>query len=209
MESRGFEYPREKSPEELREETIREIAVLLAEIIEKKDLDPLVIRNKRQKLHLLIKSLGLKGIDDPMLTQILASLYEADKDIPTPPNYPSFEDFAQKFKEVSDHTFKETDQECTTNPTLREICDWSKVSVEELQKRGSKSLEHYLYDLGKLICHRRGYQFIFQEDPITVRPNWVVYNGRHRAVALKCLGNDYIQESGIKSWVETELENVR
>lgn len=43
-------------------------------------------------------------------------------------------------------------------------------------------------------------------DHITIDEDWLVQNGRHRSLALVCLGEDFICESGIDRWVQVAVE---
>lgn len=217
MES--FEFSRyEKSEEEKQIEALEELEMLLAEIIERgQELDAQVLQQLRSRVQDCLIVLGVKSLDELRLSGIMSKLSERKNTVPVPNNYPDKEDFKKRLTEISDEQDDDKMQfSGPVDPHFRDlvgdqqllisICRAGKIKVKELQKRGHQSLEDYLYDLGKLMSDKITYNVIFEEDPIIVEKSGKVKNGRHRATTLKCLGEEYINESKMEHWVKSELE---
>ena len=203
----GFESYIEKSPEELRQEALEEIGRLLAKIIETgPDLDPQYLQSLRNQVQDNLTILGLKGIDDPLLLEVMSKVHQEGLTIPIPQDYPTPSEFRGQYELVVKRQMEESDTECTQNPSLKEIIDFTTINFGEIKPRGQETLEQYLYDLGKVISNWRGYATVFKDDPIKIGKDWSVQNGRHRVATLKCLGDEYLQKSGVENWVKSELE---
>src|SRR3990172_5291868 len=118
----GFEAYIEKSPEELRQEALEEIGRLLAKIIETgPDLDPQYLQSLRNQVQDNLTILGLKGIDDPLLLEVMSKVHQEGLTIPIPQDYPTPSEFRGQYELVVKRQMEESDTECTQNPSLKEI----------------------------------------------------------------------------------------
>lgn len=178
---------------------------ILAKIVESgAELDRQHLANLRVRVQMLLSELGLKSINDPMLLEIIYRAHTRDIRIPTHEGYPSREDFSLRYKEAITRK-EEVAEPCRGDPMVSDLLLYARGPWTGIKGRGMDTVD-YLYGLGKVLSHRPAYEVLFSEDPIQVNEDWDVENGRHRVLALKCLGLNYITASGMAGWIKAKLE---
>lgn len=188
-------------------ELLEELDQLISRIIEcGPDLDPQVVVGLRQRISSIFGFLDVTSFDDPKLRQLRVDLHLSVVNLPVPKGYPSVEEFNEKFKQIAESRL-ESQNPCDYDPNLAEIIDYCPIDISQISRRGGNTLEEYLYNLGIVMSDNYAYKIIFRNDPITIRHDWSVANGRHRVTTLKCLGEEYINHFGMQSWIETKAEN--
>lgn len=198
----------ERGPEVMREQVTREILELLARIVETgPELQPSTLQALRDQVQYGIQLLGLRGLDDEMLVDLVHRATSRDIKFQVPKDYPSPQDFAQRVQSTTAQPDLEPNDELNHEPSLHDIIWQARGNWQTIQPRGFKTLEEYLYQLGQLMSDERAYRTIFPDsDAIAIRPNWLVENGRHRVLTLKSLGADYAQAHRMDQWVKAKLE---
>jgi hypothetical protein len=83
---------------------------------------------------------------------------------------------------------------------------WS--SLQSIQARsGEQSLAEELASLARVMADKYAYVQIFDNgDTIQLGSDGEVMNGRHRALVLRALGPEVVQESGMHRWITVEFE---
>lgn len=186
-------------------EIVAEIMDLLAKIIEQKDLPPDQIASMRSQLQANLNALGVDGLEDPKLRDMMVDFYRPDANLKQPKGYPSFEDFNTRLEAIQSEVIPMTEK-CKQDPNVSALRQNGRLSFDEISARGGASLAHYLYDLGIVIANERAYEFVFKDDPISINEDWKVENGRHRTASLKAMPDEFIYSSGLNNWVKIELE---
>ncbi len=204
-EGASWRAPVERSPDMVMKEHYDAIQVLLGKLIESSgNLSGQAKRQLRQQVQAHLAQLGLT--DPTQLSQVAQHLHEVTVKPPTPPDYPTKEEFADRLHVVT-HTLFEPVQ-CTPNdPTVTDVArygttDWSKVPAR------SGNLVDELFGLGKVISSELAYRTVFSEiDPIVVGNRMRIDNGRHRALSLRILGSEFTKKQGMSRWVKVRKNN--
>ena len=218
FEGGEFDAPVERSPEiedsrEAREKEKCALAIekLLAKIVESgPELDPAALKALRAQVQSLLAQLGLKGLTDPMLVEIIARVHRAELKIRTPEGYPSQKEFLRRYREVLAQRRTDVHEKLLKDPNLSELIAFAHASWDKVKARGIKAnihVEDYLYELGRIISFQRNYGILFPDhDQILVGSDWEVQNGQHRVLTLKCLGSGFINRPGVSNWIKPKLE---
>lgn len=196
---------------------LEELNRLLVIKLEVEDLSPGAQLALEQKIKDHRESLGLNSLDDfAKLEELWGELYEFRVNPPLPTEYPSKKEFKAKVT-----TFvtapnigrrllgRLTGQDRESLPqmpeTLRasDISRYAHTDWHLLQQRSSNSLPEYIYQMGISMSHEYIYTISTPNyDHIVIGRNWNIENGRHRCLALKVLGAEYILNSGMDEWVK-------
>ena len=94
------------------------------------------------------------------------------------------------------------------NPLPSDLAQYAQVDWKELQR-----FHRHKYETGLF-----RYEYYFAEtlarppepdvqDWIAIRKNWLVEHGRHRTLALKMLGPDFVRQSGMDNWIKVTISN--
>lgn len=198
-----------KDPDLERKEHLDEISRLLAKVIEKgSEFSPQKRAGMRQQIQAHLKALGLVKLDPVALSTITQELDRKLIKIPTPSNYPDEETFRQDLNSALVAKPRRSLTGIPPYPKVILAAEYGQADWQAVRGGGEVELEDYLYDLGKIMGNQYVYTTLFGEsDPIVVGENWQIENGRHRVLALKALGPEYIALSGMERWVAVERES--
>lgn len=207
----GSEYSVEGEPNIEAEKHLTEIFKLLGKLIERVgDLPSATKKRIRAQVKQHLNALGIESLDDyKKLAEIHARVEEEKRTLPNPPDYPEKEEFEKTLaklylsKDVEPIPVGVMDDLFASDIAAYGQCDWS-----EVEGRGGRNALDYLYDLGKVMTSKLAYEAAFDEsDPIVVGKGWKIENGRHRSMALRALGNLYVNQKGMDTWVKAVKEN--
>ncbi len=119
-----------------------------------------------------------------------------------PKDYPLLEKFHSSMLNVAQE--EETQRpDVGVQVSLAEVALYAQTDFRSLRGRFNTSIVIYAYVLGLIMSSKPHYLKLERIDyPITVGENWQIENGRHRAFALRALGSEYVQSSGIDHWIK-------
>lgn len=91
--------------------------------------------------------------------------------------------------------------------------DWSNV----LSRRGSDhNVSEWIRGIATIMADPIAYQTEFgglgidlvrqAPDPLTIEPDWAIWNGRHRSLAVRSLGGSFVLDAGMRNWVAVNVE---
>lgn len=155
----------------------------------------------------LAESLRRGGIDASAGEVFLAQRRFGFGDpIPTPPGYPSRQDFEQSLARVI-RAGREVHEFTPDEALASDVARFAQGSWDEVKPRGrSEDTRQYLYDLGKVMAVQGAYETIFTpHDPMIIGGGWEVENGRHRSLTLRALGPHYVESTGMNEWVTVSM----
>ena len=187
---------------------LKEIEQILADLIEKGgDWDSAKKQNARQQLHAHFQELGIQYFDGPKgLLSIYERVHKSYHSFPAPAGYPEPDEFAESCAKVRNKSV-ESRPVAPENPVATDVARYAWAEWPEVRGRGGATIENYLYNLGVMMSYPHVYEAVFGDtDVMEVDGSWMVTNGRHRSLALKTLGSDYVAKSGMNSWIKVERE---
>lgn len=209
-ESNYFQADRgEKDPDVEAQEHLDEIFKLLAKLIETGgDLPGDAKKVIRAQIQAHLAVLGIASLEDYAgLSAIQQGLNEKKNNLPTPPGYPNKELFGQNFIALYNERGHKNLPNVPRQPLASQAAEFSQCDWSQLEGRGGKNAVDYLYDLGKVLYSKLAYTVTFDStDPIAIGNQWNVENGRHRALTLKILGKQYVEETGMDDWISIQRE---
>lgn len=146
---------------------------------------------------------------------VYRKLHDARNNPPVPSDFPAFEEFENQLRIIVEENkggrrlFKpfsrKQPKKLPPQPDVIKASDLAKYAQAEwytLQKRGDLNLERYIYMLGVSMCNEYSYRSHVRDwDFIAATSDWTVVAGRHRSLALRVLGEDYVFSSGMNDWV--------
>lgn len=207
--------------------TYKDIQELMAWLIESSPgSDPLLIGVKRGHLHRLMKQLGL----DPDSPDALVQLEERNAELTDRTHHPkprveipevSF--FTSRIKEIV------REQEAFGAPPALSYAvdghadivdvaqyghtDWNKV---ESRRGGDHRVGEWVHDVARIMADPVAYQAEFAglnidsshrtEDHLMVAGDWSIQNGRHRSLAARSLGEEYVTQASMAQWIKVAVE---
>jgi hypothetical protein len=90
--------------------------------------------------------------------------------------------------------------------------DWSEVKT----RTADRSTAQWIHGVAGVMADPVAYQVWFaggtrggvyeNKDPLIVREDWEIQNGRHRSLAAVSLGEPYLLESGVPQWIPVGVE---
>lgn len=190
------------------QESLDELDKLLAILIESgMDLSDQKRHDLRAQVQQTLSALGLRSLEDQEgLLAIYERLNRAMTDLPTPEGYPGKKVFDERVARLSQNV-GEAPYAVPQKPSATEVAQYAQGDWERLEGRGGKDIADYLYQLGKILSSNFAYAATFDEtDAIEIGDDWKVENGRHRAMALRALGHEYIDEHSMDRWVSIRRE---
>lgn len=205
-------------------EVYDKIQALLAWIIESGAGNPLLKGVKRGQLQKLMHQLGIAtdNPDDPGGYKQLAGIKAgmADRSLNPKPRVeiPGVGYFAQRIAEVR-ADYRESGPRYhpgqpfggTVSPL--DLIEYGHTDWDEVQSRTG----NFPAEIRRIACvmadplayHTWAYASPgHAADQITIGQDWSVQNGRHRALALACLGEDFVRGAGMDRWIRVEVEQV-
>ena len=199
-------------------EILNEIELLLGKLIEQGgEWDAQKKKAVRQRIAGLLSQLGIENYTEfKDLAQIYGAVERVKQDLGRgsdllPSGFPTREEFMEQSRVALDEV---RDLYETLNHGQARSFDVSGLIREAWfnpygfsGRGGGQSLGDHLYGLGIVMSRRILYEEIFRSDKLRVATNWRVDNGRHRALTLKTLGQDYIDRVGLSEWIEVLLED--
>lgn len=202
---------------------IQELMSWLVEASANTDSD--VKAAKRGHLYTLIQQLGL----DPesrdafeQLEEMKAALH--DRTIHPKPKIeiPEVGFFRSRIKELV------SEQERYGNPPASDYATEGSADIADIARYGHadwatvdsrtnrKHISEWIHGVARIMADPVAYQAEFagigidasrrSADHIEVTEHWAVKNGRHRALAARSLGEDYVLEAGMRQWVPITVE---
>jgi hypothetical protein len=205
--------PLELPVEHLRPAEIQEIMermmLALAEIVEKvPELDPYLLKQKRQFFQQCLHVFGIKSFDHIGLLHVYRKVeYSPVPPTLLPPAYPSKEEFHERFVQTIATMRTEKLPSVPENVSASDVAQFTRTDWTKVKNVNKLPLVKYLYDLGKIMSNHAAYEVIFpEEDPVSISNTWEVQPGsEYRAFALRCLGWQYVSESGMNAWVKVDV----
>ena len=191
------------------QENLEELDKLLARLVEKSgDLDPEVKEAIRAKIQGILATLGLQSLDDIRgLMALHERVHQGVRNLPMPVGYPDKSDFEQRVLELIQATRPESLPGVPKNPLATDVASHGQNDWHALEGRGGKEITEYIYELGKVLSSELAYTVTFDEkDAIEIGEDWSVENGRHRAMTLRILGTDYVEEQNLDRWAKVRKE---
>lgn len=200
---------REKDSDAEAQEHLNEFNRLLARLIETGgDLPGNIKQAIRGQIQTHLVALGLESLEDYAgLAAIQQRLHERRSNIPTPVGYPGKEVFGQRLVALHEARGHEDLPVVPRRPLATHVAAYGQGDWDQLEGRSGRSAVDYLYDLGKVLSSELAYTAVFDPtDAIEVGEQWRIENGRHRAVTLRVLGAQYVEEKGLDHWVAVRRE---
>jgi len=206
-----MEFGPEKSYEskvEREKETFEELDTLMSQLIEQGvEWTQQKKQQARDKVKSLLNQLGVTGFDDPKYEEIATRIIMKEVNIKTPDGYPTQEEFSSIYQELLSKKVEIPEDECTNNPTLEEFISKAYTEWDKIRQRGSGETDEYLYKLGKILSDKFTYETLFPEDDeLIVNNKWHIERGRHRALTLRCLGSEFVEEAKMNEYIKPVLE---
>ncbi len=97
-------------------------------------------------------------------------------------------------------------------PSLDQVSRYVRTDWNQVNSRASvKTDGEYMHGVATVMADPIAYHGVFLSrrpagsDGMEIDTQWMVGNGRHRSLAVKCLGPDYIYESGMSDWVKVNV----
>jgi hypothetical protein len=195
-------------PELILLQDIQKIDVLLGWLFERSaECDPLLIGIKRGRLLQLLETLGFSG------ESAVSDFYAMKQDFyargikPEPRiKIPDETWFSARIEDISDE--QPPRYLNIVYPTAYDVAtyahtDWGSVASRD----GRTALARYTRDLATIICDPVAYSLNIdprRDGIIRLNTDASIENGRHRALAMRSLGPDRVEQSGMGGWVEVE-----
>lgn len=170
----------------------------------------------RGLLSEVMDKIGIRNVEG-MLLEVHRRLGVDSKsrDFDAPSSYPTKEQFKLDLEQSV-----ESDQEpsfpAEDFPALTDVVRHGRTDWRSLTEDGVLPID-YIYLLGKYMANRRAYEDLFSSgspllpsgsyDEITIENNWTVRNGVFRTLALKGLGEQFINDQGMDKWIVVRLEH--
>ncbi len=205
----GEVFRGERDPDMEAQGHLNEINRLLARLIETGgDLPANIKQAVRGQIQAHLAALGLEGLEDYAgLAAIQQRLHERRSNIPTPVGYPDKETFGQRLATLYETRGREDLPRVPKRPLATQVAAFGQGDWSQLEGRSGKNAIDYLYDLGKVLSSELAYTAVFDpRDAIEIGKSWKIENGRHRALTLRVLGKQYVEEKGINHWVTVRRE---
>jgi hypothetical protein len=190
------------------QEHLQAIERLLAKVTEQGDLSAQTKRSLRQQIADHLAALGLTNLNQlaDFKMSIITSLQDRVKRPHVPYDFPSLNRFAESLGRVMRQNPKEIPL-TYDNPLASEAAWNGQYPWWKLEGRNGIDIIRYTFDLSKLMCDPIAYRQVFEPiDPIIVTRNWGVEGGRHRAFALKTLGEPFVRHAGLNNWINLQVE---
>lgn len=200
---------REKDSDVEAQEHLNEINKLLARLVETGgDLSGNIKQVIRGQIQAHLAALGLESLEDYAgLAAIQQRLHERRSNIPTPAGYPDKEAFGQRLAALYEARGHEDLPSVPRRPLATHVAAYGQGDWSQLEGRSGKNTVDYLYDLGKVLSSELAYTAVFDPtDAIEIGEQWKIKNGRHRALTLRVLGAQYVEEKGMNHWVAVRRE---
>lgn len=204
---------RPASPAEGMQEFLKaynEIMLLIGYIVEcGPGLDPYVLAMERDQLDSLLRGISLDP-DDPSSMDTLTECYVdvmARARNPQPSlNIPDVGFFEERIRGIIRTRSSENNTSIGGyHPTISEVAGYVWTDWAAVQSRsGDTSTPQYIHDIAEIVADPMAYSLVFpeREDDIGVTPTWEVANGRHRSLAVVCLGSTAVKDAN--NWVVVE-----
>jgi hypothetical protein len=92
--------------------------------------------------------------------------------------------------------------------------DWASVQ----SRSGGKHVSEWIHGVARIMADPVAYQAEFAglginaghrvADHMAVTDDWSIQNGRHRSLAARSLGEDYVLEAGMSQWIPVTVEQA-
>ena len=204
-----IESPREELEHFLK--TYNEIMKTIGWLVEaSQNFSTLVVAVKRQRLAGLYASLGLNH-NNPADRELLQGWYSdimARQRNPQPGiGIPSVETFAHRIALITE--MRSTSTRATYTPYRPVVSEIARFAWTDWRRVESRNPDHistpaYIRDVARIIADPVAYELTFgahTNDTLEITPSWEVANGRHRSLAVACLGASAVRDGGLDSWV--------
>lgn len=198
---------REKDPLLELQENIDKLDLLLAKLIERSgELTSYQKQLLRNAIQTLMQQIGITDLSQ--LADLKAGLLAKVKEPPEIDNYPTLEEFEEALVRVMVEERPSWLPEVYRDPNATDVSRFGQADWRRIQDRtGKGTLIDDLYNTGRIMSSEFHYRNIFEEgDEIEIGNGWNITNGRHRAFALRALGERYVQGSGMDNWVTVKHE---
>ena len=198
----------ERDPDVETQKHLDEMNKLLAKLIEQGgDLPDDIKQALRAQIQAHLAALGLESLEDYAgLTAINQRLHELRRSLPTPTDYPDKQDFQQRLIELHQSRGEKLPG-VPRRPLATDVATYGQGDWSQLEGRGGRSAVDYLYDLGKVLTSELAYTIAFDPaDAIEIGERWRIENGRHRALTLRVLGTQFVEQRGMDRWVAVRRE---
>lgn len=200
-------------------DTIKQIEAVISWLVESgPGTNPLVRSMKRARLHSLYQQLGIDPDDPQALTKVLELSREVNDRVlhPQPQtDIPEIAFFEERIPQIIGENkgnqgpvIFENDSVDLMDVVLFGHTDWDKVRSRTMRRTDGE----YMHGVATVMADPIAYHGTFLSREIAGRDipaidkYWGVQNGRHRSLAAKCLGPDFVRESGMNNWVEVSIE---
>ena len=200
----------ERDPDFKTRARLEEFDQLLGTLVEKGvELSGQTKRDMRARVQALLIALGMKGLDDyEGFLAIHERLQQTMRHLPTTVGYPDRPIFEQRLTDLSLGSRREDLPDVLPNPLATDVATFGQCNWIQLKGRGGKDITEYLYELGKVLSSEFAYTSVFDEiDAIKIGKQWKIENGRHRAMALRALGPQYVDGRDMDRWIVVRRED--
>ena len=207
-EGESLGHEQQESDVELKER-LEELNRLLARLCETGgELPSYVKQGLRSQIQGLVHILGMKSLEDYAgWAKLYRRLYEPLLNLPEPKNYPTIDECKARLQELYQIRHPEDLPPVPNRPRATHLSRFALADWSEINGRGGVGVVDYIFELGKMMSSESAYSTIFDEtDMIEVGERWNVENGRHRALTLRVLGPEFVDEQGMDDWVMVRKE---
>lgn len=226
--SRNTEVRRDTEVDELLDflNVYKEIQELMAWLIEASaNTDFTVKALRRAHLQRLMEQLGVDPENPDALNKIEEMrLALSDRTLHPQPRLdvpePSF--FKSRIKELiaEQYRYGAPDASCFAVDGVASLIDVAQYGFTDwasVQSRTStKDISEWIHGVATIMADPVAYQAEFaglgidaghrSADHLGVSYDWFIRNGRHRSLAVRSLGHDYVREAGMSQWVPIAVE---
>lgn len=198
-------------------DNINEISAWLVEAAA--GADPLVRGVKQAHLARLFQQLGIDPDTDSAYRQFW-EMKHAFKERAIRPrplvDVPGPDFFTSRIKEIIGAS------EATTTPlthamgrvTLEEVAVYGHTDWRAVGPRGTSNIGEYIHGVATVMSDPVAYHLNFARadfglahanDHMVVKEDWKIFNGRHRSLAARALGKEYLTEAGMSQWIDVKV----
>lgn len=202
-------YRVERDPLFEAKKLLDEINRLMAKVVEQGDLSSQQKQLLRAQVQTHLAALGLTDL--AQLVDFTASVYqgvrERVKNPRTPSDYPHLEEFRRNYTHLLREDPRSSLPGVWRDIIASEVSQFAQYDWQSVEGRGTDTISYH-YALGRVMSDELAYTTVFDKpgDEIKITRNWLVDNGRHRALVLRTLGERYTRLSGMDMWVTAQRD---
>ena len=196
---------------------------LLGRIVEAgPGVDPFTVGVWRGKLQRVMQQLGLDPDDPDSFNKLEMIKVELDNralhpqprlDVPEVGFFSArIKDIIAEYEQLGAPDAPDWAQD--TVATLGDVANYSYTQWREVESRkgAGHDVAEYIHGVARVMTDPLAYRVIFKDIPHhsidrpTITTDWAVMNGRHRSLAARSLGQSFIDEARMNTWIKVDVK---